>query len=556
MARMGRIRPSAHATRNPGKRVQLSRCRLGVSGAERTNAAIKVLESRQRKAQYHEDVDAFFSFRAAEITRIAKTHGKSERVVRNLLCHKTQYKTERKKTLRNAILHDHALKAKESGECKRLADYQEELHEEFEDGIANVTRESLGEEEYNRLMDQLEEHRQKKKRGTAFRMGEEMIDLHERTGVRVCALFSRGNGDDPALPHFVEAGSGMSFFPDELKISAVEALRRFERFACTFDNAGQEKNDINAVHSCVAKATQDGLREIKNNSALHMEYVNYDSAIRVEHSVELKGWPSDIPIEHAANMNVESARRIRDGFKSGAIHWAWIPTADRDTLIARLNAERAAANGSLCKRAERSDKGVARGPRKPAAAARTPSTASQAASTFAPGRGSALDNPAAVPTAAAVPVAAVPDNVAAPQNVTTSVATAVPSQPPTVGVDAALSLPEYTFDASLLVPIDLDGGDEQTPDDGPVGIRLPPPPTSPARPPLASSSTANATSSMHPSDAAAGGVSLPPKKHKARKDLGKKRGSRENQELQVVQAKKVRKKRSDAGRARGPRTRT
>ncbi|KAF7341886.1 hypothetical protein MSAN_02044200 [Mycena sanguinolenta] len=587
MARMGRSKPSAHATRNPGKRVQLSRRRLGLSGAERVNAAIKTLESRQRKHDYEEAIDQFFLYRDVEISRIAKAHGKSERVVRNLLCHKTQYKTQRKKTLRNAILHDRALKAKESGESKQLGDYQEELQEDVDEGIADVTRESLGEEEYKRLMDQLEDHRKTKKRGvrmtakaaatdarqTAVRVGEELIDLHERTGVRAFAVFSRGNGDDAALPHYVESGGAISFFPDELRIPSVEALRRFERFACTCDNGGEEKNDINMVRSFVAKVVQDGLREIKNNGTLHMEYANYDSAIRAELGVEMKGWPSDIPVERAANMNVESARRIRDGFKSGAIHWAWIPKAERDALIAGLNTERAAGNGSLRKRAERSDKGVLRGPRKPAATS-TPSTTTQAAATLAPGCGSALGNTTAVGNATATPVAtAVP--VAAAMPITTAATVtpenaAAPSQHSVASVEHLLSLPTYAFNPNLHVDIDLDAleremaalgylspppstqaADGPTPDDGPIGIRLPPPPSSPSRTPLAPSSTVNtAVGSKRPSTAAAGGEPVK-KKRKVRKDAGHKRRA-ENEGLRVVQEKKPRKKRSDAGRPPAP----
>ncbi|KAF7358607.1 hypothetical protein MSAN_01199400 [Mycena sanguinolenta] len=530
------------------------------------------------------------SSRDAEIVRIAKAHGKSERVVRNLLCHKTQYKTERKPTLRNTILHDRALKAKESGESKRLADYQEELHENVEDGIANVTRESLGEEEYNRLMDQLKEHRETKKRGvrmtaqaaatdarqTAFRVGEELIDLHERTGVRAFAVFSRGNGDDAALPHYVEAGGAMGFFPDELKITAVETLRMFERYACTCASGGQEKNDINAVRSFVVKAVQDGLREIKNNSTLHMEYVNYDGAIRAEQGVEMKGWPSDIPVERTANMTVESARRIRDGFKSGAIHWVWIPKPERDALIARLNAERAAGNASLRKRAERSDKGVLRGPRKPVAPS-TPSTATQAAAMLAPGCGSALGNATAVPVATATPTTAAPVATATTVTTATPEGVTAPPQFPVTTVDSLFDLPEYTFDSSFNVPIDLDAlerdmaalgyitppsathatdGQTQDVDNGPVGICLPPPPTSPVRTPLARSSTGNmGTGSKRPSDAAAGGEPVK-KKRKVRKDAGQKRRAENEglQVIQVVQEKRPRKKRSDAGRPRSSRS--
>src|ERR1700761_4908646 len=44
-------------------------------------------------------------------------------------------------------------------------EYQEELRNDIEEGRANVTKESLGQDEYKRLMDQLQDHRETKRRG-------------------------------------------------------------------------------------------------------------------------------------------------------------------------------------------------------------------------------------------------------------------------------------------------------------------------------------------------------------------------------------------------------
>jgi hypothetical protein len=59
--------------------------------------------------------------------------------------------------------------------------------------------------------------------------------LRERTDIRGFAIFSRGNADDPALPHAVDSDGALDFFPQVLGISLLDALRKFEQWVVTQD---------------------------------------------------------------------------------------------------------------------------------------------------------------------------------------------------------------------------------------------------------------------------------------------------------------------------------
>ncbi|KAF8132142.1 hypothetical protein K438DRAFT_1998698 [Mycena galopus ATCC 62051] len=617
---MGKTTPAPYATRNPGKTAQKSRRRVGPSDAGRVNNAIKKAESKQRREEFEDEIDAYFAFRDAEVSRIAKAFGKTDRLVRGLLCNKTQFKAERKPSLHNAIMHDRALKAKESG-AKVLEDYQEELRDDVEDGTAVVDAASLGVDEVDRLMKQLALKRETERRGvrrtnkaaatdarqTMAGISRKLVDMRERTGVLGFCISSRGNADDPALPNAVDSGNALDFFADELRIPYPDVMRKFERWCVNRDNGEEEKQDIGSVRADVSRLVQDGLRDVKHSRIINMEYTHYDVAIREGLGVELAGWPADVPIERAATMTVETARRIRDGFKSGAIRWVVMTKTQREELAAEHNAQRAELGaGSLRKRAQRSDAGVPRGPRAKKSAdepqAQTqPQTAPQTQPPTPPmvltaGAGTAITNLSTATFTSNVVGVDGAVSQARPALDTPFADSAPFLAPPTflgppVGANMPSSFtfptvfPDNTFDASVPLDTDLDmdgiaremlalGIDFSLSGHAPVAgdislsylpvespfpdsLRLPtPPPLSPVlSPAVLISQNGNKRGASSLEDGDENHDSQPPAKkpRKQRKDAGVPRIAR-NDENTVSETPRQRKKRSDAGVPRGPRS--
>ncbi|KAJ7159365.1 hypothetical protein C8R43DRAFT_1124575 [Mycena crocata] len=126
----------------------------------------------------------------------------------------------------------------------------------------------------------------------------------------------------------------------------------------------RERNDINSVRKEIVRLILEGLRIIKNKRKVSMSWVDYQAAVREALGVELAGWPIDIPMMRPGRLVLESARRIRDMLRTGAIHWVPLSKAQHVELIKKHNRKRAAsATGQLKTRAPRSDLGRKRGPR-------------------------------------------------------------------------------------------------------------------------------------------------------------------------------------------------
>ncbi|KAJ7140735.1 hypothetical protein C8R44DRAFT_866432 [Mycena epipterygia] len=372
------VTKSAHAFRNPGKKVQTSRKRVGSSKASQATKALQTAERLRRKLKLEDALDAFFLYRNSETTRIAKENGRSETAIRAMLCNSSQFKATRAPNLRNAIIHDLSLKKKAAGDTGvPLRELQEDLQDAIDEGQIKALAATMDDEERNRVIDQLMEHRETTRRGvratdkaaitdatqTAKRVGNVLLDLFERTGIRGIAIFSRGDADDAALPHCVDSDDASQFFEQVFNITAVDLLRRFEHWSCTQDSDTRERNDINSVRKEVVRLIQDGLRSITKNKKLTMSYVDYDIDIREGRKVELAGWPVDITMCSPAKVVLENARRIRDALRCGAIKWVRMTPTQHANLVKKHNEKRAATGMAIKKRATRSDKGKTRGSR-------------------------------------------------------------------------------------------------------------------------------------------------------------------------------------------------
>ncbi|KAF8194876.1 hypothetical protein K438DRAFT_1968823 [Mycena galopus ATCC 62051] len=354
------IAPSLHALRHPSRPVQISRNRrVGGSGAGKAESALKRAYAKQLRIKFNERVDKFFSDRDELVVALAKEFGKKERNVRALLCNETQYKAVRTPSLRNAVIHQRWRDLQEDGVVKRLQEIRAELKEEIEDGTFSL--DDIDAEEAKRLINQLLEHRQLKRRGTARGISNTLLDLYERMGIHGIAIFSRGCTDNPGIPHAVDSNDALEFLQQELDMDPLDFLRKFEHWCVMQDEDALDENGVNGVRKEISRLILEGLRRITKIVTITMEWVNYDVAIGEARGVELAGLLRDIPFGRPATWNVETAQGFRDGLRDGSIHWVEMTKTQHDELKAEHNARcEEMGAGSLVKKAERSDKGKSR----------------------------------------------------------------------------------------------------------------------------------------------------------------------------------------------------
>ncbi|KAJ6569310.1 hypothetical protein B0H19DRAFT_1256954 [Mycena capillaripes] len=375
---MTRVALSTHGRRNPTKAVQPTCKRTsGKSSAARASNMLKIAQNLKKTLDLYADIDSFHEYRNTLTDSYSLKHGRSKQFISKLLSNHTQYAAKRAPSLRNAILHDLSVKAREAGEPSGLEDIRETLSSEEYKAL----RDSLTKEQKDDLITQLEEHRKLKRVGiratnksvaldvvhNANHIGDVILDIYERTGARGIALFSRGHPNNPSKPCFIDSDETRAFFLQVLGIDVFDVLRKLEYWSCTRNKAMKNSNDLDIVQKEVAEILTTTLRKFKNDKSLNMAYANYHVDIKHKLGVELAGWPAKVPMQRPSKMPAEIARSIRDKLRSGAICWVVLTRAQRDEVAEEINELR--TQGALKQRKERSDKersdkGTARGPRK------------------------------------------------------------------------------------------------------------------------------------------------------------------------------------------------
>ncbi|KAJ7736991.1 hypothetical protein DFH07DRAFT_779526 [Mycena maculata] len=298
------------------------------------------------------------------IQRLALKHSRKPVYIKKLLTHGKQFKQRRANNIRNAIMHDLSVKAKEAGDDSDLQSILETLtKEEYK-----KMKQNMSADERKRIMKQLDDYSRLKRTGirrtnralaqdasqTASGIGDVLLDLFERTGVRSCCLFSRSSATDAAVPVIQDSDDAREFFQQALGKDCFDILLKFEQWSCTRDTETKDRNDIQSVRKQIVLLILDGLRKIRNKKSVSMDYVNYRSEIMHKFGVELAGWPSDIPFGRPVKLTADEGREIRDGLRSGGIRWVVMTKSQRKELAEEMEGE-----GGR-RRKTRADKGKAR----------------------------------------------------------------------------------------------------------------------------------------------------------------------------------------------------
>ncbi|KAJ7756081.1 hypothetical protein DFH07DRAFT_773274 [Mycena maculata] len=353
---------STHAARNPTRETQPTRARTGKSSATKKSNVIS--SSKEKALALAADVELHSQSVNETIQRLALKHSRKPVYIKKLLTHGKQFKQRHANNIRNAIMHDLSVKAKEAGDDSDLQSILETLtKEEYK-----KMKQNMSADERKRIMKQLDDYSRLKRTGirrtnralaqdasqTASGIGDVLLDLFERTGVRSCCLFSRSSATDAAVPVIQDSDDAREFFQQALGKDCFDILLKFEQWSCTRDTETKDRDDIQSVRKQIVLLILDGLRKIRNKKSVSMDYVNYRSEIMHKFGVELAGWPSDIPFGRPVKLTADEGREIRDGLRSGGIRWVVMTKSQRKELAEEMEGE-----GGR-RRKMRADKGKAR----------------------------------------------------------------------------------------------------------------------------------------------------------------------------------------------------
>ncbi|KIM88301.1 hypothetical protein PILCRDRAFT_85516 [Piloderma croceum F 1598] len=287
------------------------------------------------------DIQQFLTKQNDEIAKIATAHNVKVDKVKDLVGFNIHYKKQRKPTLHNAILH---LKATE-------------INQEDE------------------LINNLLEHRDNRKHGVCANnaaaardilcMGDAMTDLLDGCAHRTSSygfyFLTRGHVNDTTKATWYGSDNSMDFLEDILQLEPSEVCQLFEQWACSRHQSADERDSLDNVRKQCTCGILMGLRTLKNNKKLEMNYVNYDKAIVLGLGVKLVGWPKAISFAKPSSIgSVVDACMLHDALKSGECHWIKLTTRQIDDHRGEL--ENCEAEGEMIgkPRKKRSDAGKKR----------------------------------------------------------------------------------------------------------------------------------------------------------------------------------------------------
>ncbi|KAJ7662903.1 hypothetical protein B0H17DRAFT_1211811 [Mycena rosella] len=297
-----------------------------------TKPASQALATQMRadnNAALTERFKEIFAQREEDIETLARDYHKTENYIRQVLENNVRYTKKRAPSLKNAIVHELSKQARENGEDSNVRNV------DISGAEYNAYKASLSEEKRKELIQQLEDYRDLKEHGvratnkavamdamqTSHQAGRVLINLHLRTGTRAFAMFTRGATDDAAVPCWVDSDESHLFFSEVLGISVYDLVCKFELWSCNRNKGKADGTDLDVVRRQITEGTEEGLVKLMGIKNLKMAWTHYKVDIVHEHSVELAGWPENIPIARPSKLPAEVARLILSKLKSGGIHW-------------------------------------------------------------------------------------------------------------------------------------------------------------------------------------------------------------------------------------------
>ncbi|KAF8214906.1 hypothetical protein K438DRAFT_1749021 [Mycena galopus ATCC 62051] len=240
--------------------------------------------------------------------------------------------------------------------------YVKQLHIKFNESVDNFFT------KHDELVVALAKELVKKKEIAGAISKRMLLNLYEQMGIRGIAIFSHVCTNNLGIPHTVDSDNTMEFMQQELDISSLNFLCKFNHWCARQDKDEPDVRHTTSVYSwkthgyayprirvLVPTGTHkysqvyESLSELPTGTLV----VNYNVTICKDRGVELAGVPS--------TGNIETAQCFCDGLCEGSINWVEMMKTQHKELKAEHNAcHEEMGVGSLVKNAEGSDKGKSR----------------------------------------------------------------------------------------------------------------------------------------------------------------------------------------------------
>ncbi|KAG1721162.1 hypothetical protein EDD22DRAFT_790872 [Suillus occidentalis] len=358
---------SSWAARNPDRPFLMSRAPLNAAQKAQANAQ---RASRKISAAQHKETEDMLTDQNDRIEAITSEHGVTQDKVKKLMGGERYYKKgSQNMQLANALIHAKAQEVNADHPCG--AKYS--LDEIQEMVKADESMQNLVHEEQQEYINKLNECRALQNmsvctmntaaaqdvQSTLDNVFKMLDGLALRTGIYTCLFASRGHVYDTVQAMWFGTDNVMDFWEDVLQTEADEIMRKLEQWACMADL--DKRETVQNMQHVYMRLLNSGLRTIAKQRDVHINYTNFNTAMKENLAIDLKGRPEGVPFQSPTSMNgLKALLKVHDTLKDGSCRWSHMSPHQWEEYAAKLAACRKKGEviGKLHKK--RADAGVPR----------------------------------------------------------------------------------------------------------------------------------------------------------------------------------------------------
>ncbi|KAG2050480.1 hypothetical protein BDR06DRAFT_891808, partial [Suillus hirtellus] len=158
-----------------------------------------------------------------------------------------------------------------------------------------------------------------------------------RTGIYTCLFASHGHVYDTAQATWFSTDNVMDFWEDVLQTEADEIAQKLEQWACMADL--DEHETVQNRQRVCTRLLNSGLRTIAKQHNIHINYTNFNIAMKDKLTIDLKGWPEGVLFQSPTSINdLKALLKVCDALKDGSCHWYCMSPCQLEYYAAKLAA--------------------------------------------------------------------------------------------------------------------------------------------------------------------------------------------------------------------------
>ncbi|KAG1903494.1 uncharacterized protein F5891DRAFT_946951 [Suillus fuscotomentosus] len=340
------------AARNPSRPVLVPRAPLNVmqkghSNVQRASRKISAQQRKEAEDALHMAIQKALSEHEEKTNHLAIEHGITVEKVKKLMGGERHYKGNQNAQLANALVHAKAQEVNaDQPRCTKYSlnkicemvkddeDMQNLNHVDRREYIQKLNEHRVLQHMSIHATNTVAAHNVQSTLDTIFKM---LDNLAVRTGIYACLFASCGHVYDTAEATWFRTDNIMDFWEDVVQMEADEITQKLEQWACM--TGLDERETVQNMQCVCTRLLNSGLRTIVKRRDIHINYTNFDTAIKEKLGINLRGWPEDMAFQSPTSINdLNALLKLRNSLKDSSCRWFHMSPHQREEYNLQLTA--------------------------------------------------------------------------------------------------------------------------------------------------------------------------------------------------------------------------